>query len=227
MSNMRFLILALLVAMLPMAAFAQGASPVEHTLDVPGEVPEIPQTPPPDPGGALEPPEADSVVFVVDRSCSMGWGSSSIEVPGVPGATPWQAAQYELTRAVNNLDQEAEFGAILFNHSFTLWRSVLEPATSANKTACTGWVNSQYATGGTTYTPAVTAAINIGGGPPEVIMFLSDGYPNEGYGAVGSITSANGGQCIINTVAFGVGGSALQLMQDIANQNGGSCRVIP
>lgn len=203
------------------------APPPDHVLDVPGEVPEIPRSIIPQPGGHLEPPEADSVVFVVDRSCSMGWGASSIEVPGSPHATPWQAALYELRRAIMNLDVDATFGVVLFNHSHEMWLTYLVTATHANKASATAWSEARSASGGTTYVPPVSAAINIGFGPPEVVMFLSDGAPSEGYAAVPAITAVNGGQCIINTVAFGVGGSALQIMQDIANQNGGSCRVIP
>ena len=122
---------------------------------------------------------------------------------------------------------EAMFDVFLFNHSFTAWNPALQEATENNKQSANSWVGSQYATGGTTYTPPVTAAINVGQGPPEVVMFLSDGAPNEGYAAVGSITAANSGQCVINTVAFGVAGSALQIMQDIAAQNGGDCRIVP
>ncbi len=199
-----------------------------HYLDVPGALPAIPEVDPPGGGGILEEPEADSIVFVVDRSCSMGWGSSSIEIPGIPHATPWQAAQYELARAVDNLDGEAEFCVVLFNHSFITWRSELQVASEGNKASAISWVNSQYATGGTTYVSPVNWAINIvGGGPPEVVMFLSDGAPNEGYSAVAAITAANGGKAVINTVAFGVAGAALQIMQDIAAQNGGECRAIP
>ena len=207
-------------------AFPDPSTP--HFLDVPGVLPDIPEVDPGGGGGILEDPEADSVVFVVDRSCSMGWGSSSIEIPGIPGATPWQAAQYELGRAIDNLDAEARFGVVLFNHTYIYWTGQMEDATEGNKAAARSWVQSQYATGGTTYTPPVSWGINqIGQGPPEVIMFLSDGAPNEGYSAVGLITAANGGQCVINTVAFGVAGYAMQIMQDIAAQNGGECRVVP
>lgn len=220
------ILLAIAFALLPGAALAQFAI-TEHYLDVPGELPDIPEVEPPGGGGILEEPDADSVVFVVDRSCSMGWGSSSIEIPGMPSATPWQAAQYELGRAVDNLDGDARFNCVLFNHTFIQWTGVLEDATESNKQSCNSWVQSQYATGGTTYTPPVSAGINIGQGPPEVVMFLSDGAPNEGPSAVGSITATNAGRSVINTVAFGVAGLALSIMQDIAAQNGGECRVVP
>jgi hypothetical protein len=225
------LILLLALASLCGMAAAQSLWPqpdLEPYLDVPGEQPEPPEIEPPGGEGILEEPDADSVVFVVDRSCSMGWGSTSIEVPGVPGATPWQAAQYELNRAIENLDGDSRFGVVLFNSSFTMWRGALEVADEGNKSAARGWVSGQSATGGTTYTPAVSSGINIGAGPPEVVMFLSDGAPNEGYSAVASIAAANGGRCIINTVAFGVpaGGSAFQIMSDIASQNGGEMRIV-
>jgi hypothetical protein len=199
----------------------------DNYLDCPGELPEIPEVEAPGGGGVLEQPDASSVVFVVDKSCSMGWGRSSLEVPGLPYASPWQAAQYELTRAVDNLDAQARFSANFFNHSFGWWRPSMQDATEANKSSARSWVQSTSYGGGTTYIPPTAAAVNIGGGPPEVVMFLSDGVPSEGYGAVGGITAANGGRCVINTVAFGVRGSALQIMTDIATNNGGECRVVP
>lgn len=219
-----FLVVAILALVGAPPALAQGVT-ITETLDVPLEQEPYPAPP----GGGdpppLEPPPADSVVFVVDHSCSMGWGGSPIEVPGNPGATPWQAAQYELGRAVNGLDGNTRFSVVLFNHTFINWRPELVVADENNKAAAAGWVNGQYATGGTTYTPPVISGLGMGGGPPEVIMFLSDGMPNEGYSAVGSITSANGGQSIINTVAFNIGGGAVQIMQDIAASNGGECRI--
>jgi hypothetical protein len=222
-------LLTLLAAVSLLAgAVAQQPAPGDMTLDVPNGLPGIPAAEPPGGGGVMEPPEADSVVFVVDRSCSMGWGSASIPIPGNPGATPWQAAQYELNRAIENLDPETEFGVVLFNHSFMMWRPALEVADEANRSSARSWVSCQSATGGTTYTPPVASGINIGAGPPEVVMFLSDGAPNEGYSAVSAITAMNAGQSMINTVGFGIPayGLAYQIMVDIAAQNAGEFRLV-
>ena len=225
--------LARLLTILATATLLAGAAAQQPalgtmTLDVPGPVPEIPEVEPPGGGGVLEPTDADSVVFVVDRSCSMGWGSASIPIPGNPGATPWEAAQYELNRAIENLDPDTQFGVVLFNHSFSMWRSALEIADEGNRSSARGWVSAQSSGGGTTYTPPVSSAINIGAGPPEVVMFLSDGAPNEGYSAVSAITGMNAGRSLINTVGFGIPayGTAYQIMVDIAVQNSGEFRLV-
>jgi len=222
-----FSILLSLFSLISFDSFAGDPPRTTMWLDVPGSLPSPPDADPPGGGGILEEPEATSIVFVLDRSGSMNAASITMEVPGIPSANRWQAVQYELGRAVDNLDPETIFSIVIFNHTYVMWRPMLVDATEANKDAAKGWVNSQQAQGGTSFVAPISAAIDIDGGPPEVIMFLSDGAPNEGYAAVASVTAANGGRSVINTVAMGVVfGAALTIMQDIANQNGGECRVV-
>ena len=48
-----------------------------------------------------------------------------------------------------------------------------------------------------------------------------DGAPNEGWSAVDGITNLNAGRSTIHTIALGMGGSASEIMQGIAEKNGG------
>jgi hypothetical protein len=76
-----------------------------------------------------------SVVFVVDRSLGLGWGTSLLPVPGFPGATPWFGVQRAVTRALECLDPATRFGLVLFDQPLDVWRPDLVPATPANVAA--------------------------------------------------------------------------------------------
>jgi hypothetical protein len=171
------------------------------------------------------PVSATSVVFVIDRSTIMGL-PQPWELPGGPvAASSWQAEQIAFEHALNCLDPATQFGVILYHASFVMWRGNLEPATAINRASAIAWVQGQLALGGCTWTPPVSAAINIGGGPPDQVILSWGQGPNEGYSSVFGVTTTCAGQSRIDTVHMAtLSHSALWVLdvaRDMAALNGG------
>jgi hypothetical protein len=170
------------------------------------------------------PVDPGSVVFVVDRSLGLGWGTSLLPVPGLPGATPWHGVQQAVTRALECLDPATRFGLVLFDQPLEVWQPDLVPATSANVAAASGWLSWQNPVGGITYPPAIGAALALGGGPPDQILLISSGDAYWGLAEVATVTTLVAGQCRVDTVVCKEPATPLgwQIMRDLAAQNGGA-----
>lgn len=164
-------------------------------------------------------PSVESVVYVLDKSGSMG-------------GTPLNRVKAELVHGIRALKEEQKFGVIFYDN--LAWPTMagqaqvvtaqmqsgsfsLMPATDTNKKNAENWLQQILGGGGTNPVPAMMMAI---GPKPELIMLLSDGefYP----AAVTQITQENqrvrGSSGRIDCVGLG---ERVQTLQDVAAQNGG------
>ena len=167
----------------------------------------------------------NSVVIVVDCSDVMAQGGICVDpqvgAPPLPFG-PWPAIQVSLVDTINGLDPATNFGVVLFNQSSSTWNSALQPASAANKTACSNWVMQQQCQGTRDFTGAMSTALTLGGSAPDQVILLGAGDPDEGYAAVGNITAMNNGQTQIDTIDLRGLTLVYQVLTDIASGNGGS-----
>jgi hypothetical protein len=175
----------------------------------------------------------DSVVFVLaaDQAMTIVPVSKALTYPGFTPATAWEALAEAVEDTILTLDPSSQtFGLVTHDGSFTMWRGWLELADPANQQAAIAWLRGHVPAGGTVYTPAASSGINIGGGPPNVIVMVEAGWPNEGLSALSGIIAANGGRVAISTChadPWQPGSPTAQLLQDLATLNGGTFIQLP
>ncbi len=107
---------------------------------------------------------AQRMVFVLDTSASM-------RGPRIV------AAKRDLTKAVDELDDNAYFGLIAFNAGVYTWQKSLVQATAKNKKAAEYWILNQELGLRTASYDALEAALHF---DAEAIYFLTDGAPVGG-----------------------------------------------
>lgn len=111
--------------------------------------------------------QAQSVVFVIDTSSSMG------------GYHALSYAQAKLKSSINGLSQKQKFQIIAYNNQAPrVMRlgndtsgSALYPALGPNRRMATAYINTFVPSGGTKHFPALVAAFKF---RPDVIFFLTD-----------------------------------------------------
>jgi len=114
---------------------------------------------------------AKRLLFVIDRSGSMK------DVVG--GQTRIQRAKRELITAINGLDEQSEFGILVFDSDVRTWKDELVPATDSNKRNAIRFVD--YLTAGsTTNTYAALRRALEFDEQLEAIFMLTDGQPTTG-----------------------------------------------
>jgi VWA domain-containing protein len=151
-----------------------------------------------------------SVVFVIDRSASMGLEGR------------FDRARAELTASLRRLPSTARFQIIAYNrHAESLVGSGLRPVTSDSIQSAIIAVERLKAEGGTDHTSALRAALAL---RSDVICFLTDDdelTPQQ----VREITRFNRAQSCIHALCFiePIGDS---WMPELARQNRGQFRVI-
>ncbi len=139
--------------------------------------------------GLLRPPAtARSVVFVIDRSMSMGL-SGALAI-----------AKRELLAGVDSLPRDARFAVILYNRQSEPvhigGQIGLVPATEANRQAVARLVNGVRAEGGTDHMAALRRAVTLGA---EVIFFVTDADEMTAD-QVRTVLRLNRGRAVIHTV---------------------------
>ena len=155
-------------------------------------------------------------VFVVDRSRSMG----------AQGLNVLNAANKELTKAINGLENYHQFQIVAYHHrTLTIESRSLLNATDQNKQQVSGFMSNLAAFGGTAHESALTAALTLG---PDVVVFLTDGgLPTMNESQLDRIRrSAAGAQ--IHCLQFGSGSlqQSTNFMRKLAAQNLGTYRYI-
>jgi len=156
-------------------------------------------------------PHIKSVVFVMDRSASMGWGQALERVKA------------ELAYGLQELKPDQSFGVIFFDHTEeTLEPNFrLLPATTNNVERTKTWMESVHPRGGTMPAEAMKMAIDAG---PQLVVLLSDGEFDPF--SVSMITQHNQNRrdkkCRIDCVGLS---DIIVTLSDIAKQNGGSYRM--
>jgi hypothetical protein len=164
-------------------------------------------------------PSVKSIVYVLDKSSSMG-------------GLPISSVKAELIHGIRALKEDQKFGVIFFD--FSAWPTMagqgqvvtaqlqvggfaLMQATRENQQNAERWIQSIGAGGGTNPVPAMAMAIHV---KPEMIMLLSDG--EFAPSAVDIITQQNqkerGASGRIDCVGLA---ENIVTLQEIAKQNAG------
>lgn len=123
-------------------------------------------TPPPVFYGEEIDTESDSLIYVLDRSGSMG------------GHDKWERARDETLRSVQALSDNFRFNVIVYSSTVSRIWSETQDATQPNKTAATIWLEAWWPGGGT-YTDAALA-VALSDKENRTILLLSDGAPTGG-----------------------------------------------
>jgi hypothetical protein len=169
-------------------------------------------------GGLLRAPAtARKVVYVIDRSLSMGL-SGALTV-----------AKHELLGSIAALPIEAEFAVIFYNREAELLtvcgQPGLLPATAENRATVARLVEEIHAEGGTDHVAALRRAVALG---PDVIFFVTDADELTTE-QVSNVAQLNHGRAAIHAVQLGSSGqhpdeTPLQLL---ARRSGGTYRIVP
>ncbi|MHC4393083.1 MAG: vWA domain-containing protein [Planctomycetota bacterium] len=177
------------------------------------------------------PSESDSIIYVLDISGSMDWGTSSYTgLDGNPtSGTKIQRAKVELRRSIRQLTDDFEFNIVGYDCSMRRWAGQRREATAQNKTSAEGWVNGLRTGGATGTGPA--GALALQEKDNMTVVILSDGAPNCGANGFGGhlsmITSANTQGAIIHTFGIGATGQFASFLRSIADSSGGRYVSIP
>ena len=177
------------------------------------------------------PTKEESIIFVLDISGSMGWGSSAYTgLDGNPSyGSRLDRAKCELSKAVAALTPQYSFNVIGYHCAMRLFAGERVKATAENKTSAISWVNSLYPGGGTGTGPA--GALGLTDKENYTLVMLSDGGPNCGASGQGGhlamILNANSQSAIIHT--FGIAPSSYwePFLKSIAASTGGTYHAVP
>jgi hypothetical protein len=162
------------------------------------------------------PAAARSVVYVIDRSTSMGTG----------GALP--VAKRELLAGINALPADARFAVILYNRQAEPLalggQSGLVPATATNRAEAARLVDATPASGATDHLAALRRAVGLGA---EVIFFVTDADQLDAD-QVRNVTLLNRGRAVIHTIELSnePDGPDEPRLKLLARLNGGTYRVV-
>jgi hypothetical protein len=161
------------------------------------------------------PARGQRIVYVVDRSCSMG----------LQGA--WQAARRELLASLQRLPPTAWFQVILYNSSPSVLlgqNGEMLPATPDNLRRAAAALEAQEPAGGTKHLPALQAGLAL---QPDEVFFLTDADDLTDTDAT-TVSRINSGRSIINTIELTIAnrGHPDLPMQRLARDNHGSYRGI-
>lgn len=155
---------------------------------------------------------AKSVVYVLDRSVSMGLNSKLTR------------AKRELLKSIGQLRADVRFQIILFNRSVEVLKGSQEagllPATLENKRKVAEFLRTVLPEGGTQPVPALKRALAL---RPDVIFFLSD-VEDLSARDLREVTLLNQGHSVIQVVAFD-NEHPSQTLQALAQNNHGEIRV--
>lgn len=158
---------------------------------------------------------ADNLLWVVDRSSTMGWGALDV-------------AKAEITAAINQLQSTQQFNVIAFSGLHTAFADGVVGATAPNRAAAIAWLNSLSASGPTCASPAVLAAfdhLGVAGaqGSDSAILYAGDDRDNcwPDHSELQVVANNSKG---FKIHAFGLGTSAslFPYMQGLAGLTGGS-----
>jgi hypothetical protein len=158
--------------------------------------------------------QARSIVYVIDRSMSMGWRGAL------------DAARRELLASLDRLPAHVRFQVIVYNRTAELLApgSDLVEATAEMKRHTAARIEALCAEGGTSHLPALRRAIGLA---PEVIYFLTDAddlNPRDQQ----AVTQLNRGRCAIHVIELNTSNRDRPGMplQELARTNRGIYRSI-
>ncbi|MEM1293984.1 MAG: VIT domain-containing protein [Verrucomicrobiota bacterium] len=156
---------------------------------------------------------AREYVFVVDVSGSMN-------------GFPLNTAKTLMRDLIADLEKRDKFNIVLFAGSSQVFESASVPATSANVSRATRWLDSASAGGGTEMVSALQTSLNLpsSGGISRSIVVVTDGYVSFDREAM-DVVRKNLGQA--NLFAFGIGSSVNRyLIEGLARAGRGEPFVV-
>ena len=216
---------------LPLSPPTAPQVPVPVVPEEPEDDDDPRDTPPPTIYGEEIDSENDTIYYVLDISCSMGWDSQSYTtMDGQTRRGPRiDRAKAELGRSISGLGDNFKFNIIAFDCGTRQWQRQMVEATSGNKQAAIGWTMGLRPTGATGTGPAT--ALALGERSNMAVVLLTDGAPN--CGANGSsghrrmISSANSQGATINVFGIAASGSYRAFCQAVASDSGGAYFDVP
>lgn len=222
-----------------MVAYAQGTSRAPGTFDragldlpvgrpeysPPGSPPKLPAPEPPsreptyqdDPPPVLygeELPSGESLVYVLDVSCSMR-------------GERLDRAKEEVLRSIAGLQLPLRFGVVAFSCDVREWTRPLQLATPAAKASASEWVSGLSASGATNTGPATVLGL---GHDPDSVALLTDGAPNCSFWPSrhrDMIRSANRDMKPVNVFGISASGRYREWCQAVASDSGGYFVDVP
>ena len=204
-----------------------GEGKVDKEIDLPIEKPKIKDIPEEEEGDGPTfydeelSSDSDSLVFVVDFSCSM-WGSRIAK------------AKAEVSKAIKSLSKNFKFSVVTYTCYVKVWKRQLVKATSENKNAAVAWINGQSPSGATGTGLAVKTALEIDRSN-KLVVLLTDGAPNclgnNGWATMDDhlnmILQANTQRAKVDVFAIQpYSGSYRQFCQNVANRTGGKYKEV-
>jgi hypothetical protein len=154
-----------------------------------------------------------SVVYVIDRSASMGQNGSL------------EAAKKELQASLETLSADVQFQIVLYNRRAEVvairGKIGLVPATRENKEAALAVVDSIYAEGSTEHVPGLKQALLL---HPDVVYLLTDANDLKAE-QVRAVTLQNNGRSSIHAVQINPE-SPCAALNMLAQENRGVFRAI-
>ncbi len=166
---------------------------------------------------------AGRMLFVIDRSGSMREATHY--------QTRLQSAKQELTRVIEELSPETDFGIMVFDTTVQSWRSTLLPATKTNKLAAVAFVQ-RIQLGDKTNTHAVLSEALEFDDQLEAVFMLTDGQPTTGNirrpdAIIDDIVNRNRQRHLkFHTIGIGVRGVTSQFLETLAEKTGGEFREV-
>jgi len=188
-------------------------------------------TPPPIFYGEEIDSENDTIYYVIDISCSMGWDFqfySNDDGEILLGAR-LARAKAELIKSVSGLSSNFKFNIIAYDCGVRSWQTSLQEATDPNKQSAKAWTLALNPTGATGTGPATATA--LADKENTAVVLLTDGAPNCGAsdaaGHRGIIQNANTQGAVIDVFGISASGAYRAFCQGVASDSGGSYHDIP
>jgi hypothetical protein len=188
-------------------------------------------TPPPVIYGEELESENDTIFYVIDISCSMGWGDSSYMTPdGRPRrGSRLDRAKAEVIKSIMGLSNNMLFNIIAYDCGIRLWEDGMRPADNNYKASAISWLYALQAVGATGTGPAAAAALALKDN--MMVALVTDGCPNcgaSGYeGHRRMISNSNTQGATINVFGIGANGEMRAFCQAIASDSGGLYFDVP
>lgn len=192
------------------------------------------------------PTEEDEIIYIIDISGSMGWGTQTYtDLNGNPtSGSKLDRAKVEVIRSIQGMPETLRFNVVAYNCQSQFWEPELRPSTPNYKAAAAEWVNGLQSSGGAATGPAVRDAL-MGPGS-STIALISNTPPGCGAdpavvrdeepigrgwrgfdGHLQMITDTNTGGARIHTIGLQTHGRFVTFLSSIASRTGGTYVAVP
>jgi len=188
-------------------------------------------TPPPVIYGEEIDAENDTIIYIIDRSCSMAWDIQVLvsEDGSLSIGNRMERAKAELTRSIMALSDNFKFNVLSYDCGMSQFSNQMVEATASNKQAARAWINGLQPGGATGTGPATSVALALKDN--KTVVLLTDGAPNCGAptmdGHRAMIRRNNTQGATINVFGISASGSYRAFCQGVAADSGGSYFDVP